>query len=98
MKISLPGMLFGVYDGHGGASCGIVTANRLQHYITAGLLPTEDLRNHLDQLKLAGTYIYKSNDYVLVLKNFQNAYKRILGLRDQRQFMRPMVKLQNCIE
>ena len=48
-------MLFGVYDGHGGASCGIVTANRLQHYVTAGLLPTEDLRNHLDQLKLAGT-------------------------------------------
>ena len=62
LKISLPGMLFGVYDGHGGASCGIVTANRLQHYVTAGLLPTEDLRNHLDQLKLAGTYakfIYK---------------------------------------
>ena len=28
-----PGMLFGVYDGHGGASCGIVTANRLQHYV-----------------------------------------------------------------
>ena len=49
-------MLFGVYDGHGGASCGIVTANRLQHYITAGLLPTEDLRNHLDRLKLAGMY------------------------------------------
>ena len=49
-------MLFGVYDGHGGASCGIVTANRLQHYITAGLLPTEDLRNHLDQLKLAGKF------------------------------------------
>jgi len=49
-----PGMLFGVYDGHGGASCGIVTANRLQHYVTAGLLPTEDLRNHLDRLKLAG--------------------------------------------
>ena len=56
LKISLPGMLFGVYDGHGGASCGIVTANRLQHYITAGLLPTEDLRNHLDQLKLAGKF------------------------------------------
>ena len=84
-------MLFGVYDGHGGASCGIVTANRLQHYITAGLLPTEDLRNHLDQLKLAGTYklkhakiIYKLNDYVLVLKNFQKAYKSIWGLRAQR--------------
>merc|ERR1712223_318666 len=49
-----PGMLFGVYDGHGGASCGIVTANRLQHYVTAGLLPTDDLKNHLDQLKQAG--------------------------------------------
>jgi len=49
-----PGMLFGVYDGHGGASCGIVTANRLQHYVTAGLLPTEDLKNHLHRLKQAG--------------------------------------------
>lgn len=49
-----PGMLFGVYDGHGGASCGIVTANRLQHYVTAGLLPTDDLKNHLQKLKQAG--------------------------------------------
>ena len=52
-----PGMLFGVYDGHGGASCGIVTANRLQHYVTAGLLPTEDLKNHLHRLKQAGKII-----------------------------------------
>lgn len=49
-----PGMLFGVYDGHGGASCGIVTANRLQHYVTAALLSTEDLKNHLDRLKQIG--------------------------------------------
>ncbi len=48
-----PGMLFGVYDGHGGASCGIVTANRLQHYVAAALLPAEDLKTHLSKLREA---------------------------------------------
>ena len=47
-------MLFGVYDGHGGASCGIVTANRLQHYVAAGLMAKDDLKGHLDRLRQAG--------------------------------------------
>ena len=49
-----PGLVFGIYDGHGGASCGIVTANRLHHYVAAALLNLEDLKIHLDKLKAAG--------------------------------------------
>ena len=51
-----PGMLFGVYDGHGGASCGIVTANRLQHYVATGLMSKEDVSGHLDRLRKAGRF------------------------------------------
>ena len=36
-----------------------LTADRLQHYVTAGLLPTDDLRNHLDRLKQAGKIYLK---------------------------------------
>ena len=49
-----PGLLFGIYDGHGGASCGIVTANRLQHYVAAALLSDEELRSHFENLQIAG--------------------------------------------
>ena len=51
-----PGMIFGIYDGHGGASCGIVTANRLHHYVAASLLSNEDLQCHLDNLRAAGIH------------------------------------------
>ena len=40
-------MLFGVFDGHAGASCGKVVAKRLLHYVAAGLLSIDDLRSHL---------------------------------------------------
>eukprot|EP00088_Acartia_fossae_P027203 TRINITY_DN27950_c0_g1_i3.p1 TRINITY_DN27950_c0_g1~~TRINITY_DN27950_c0_g1_i3.p1 ORF type:complete len:553 (+),score=76.70 TRINITY_DN27950_c0_g1_i3:112-1770(+) len=40
------GYLFGIYDGHGGAACGQVTAKRLQNYIAAGLLGQADLEAH----------------------------------------------------
>ncbi len=49
-----PGMIFGVFDGHGGQSCGIVTAYRLQHYTAVALLEREDLRQHLEDLCAAG--------------------------------------------
>ncbi len=41
------GYLFGIYDGHGGAACGQVTAKRLQNYVAAGLLNQADLEAHL---------------------------------------------------
>ena len=63
-----PGLLFGIYDGHGGASCGIVTANRLQHYVAAALLSDEELRSHFENLQIAGKKCEKSR--ILLLKKF----------------------------
>ena len=37
-------MLFGIFDGHGGAACGQVVAKRLLHYVAAGLLTVEDIK------------------------------------------------------
>jgi serine/threonine protein phosphatase PrpC len=51
-----PGFLFGIYDGHGGASCGIVAANRLQHYVAAALLNDDQLKSHLERLKAVGRW------------------------------------------
>eukprot|EP00095_Tigriopus_kingsejongensis_P007230 maker-scaffold477_size161254-snap-gene-0.18 protein:Tk07230 transcript:maker-scaffold477_size161254-snap-gene-0.18-mRNA-1 annotation:"unknown" len=42
------GSLFGIFDGHGGASCGQVAAKRMFGYIAASLLSPEDLGQHLE--------------------------------------------------
>lgn len=42
------GVLFGIFDGHGGAACGQVVAKRLLHYIAAGLLSVQDLEKHIE--------------------------------------------------
>jgi len=42
--------LFGIFDGHGGASCGQVVAKRLFHYIAAGLLSSRDLSDHITKV------------------------------------------------
>ena len=63
---SINGERLGTYDGHGGASCGIVTANRLQHYVATGLMSKEDVSGHLDRLRKAGRFtIVYSLSYLL---------------------------------
>ena len=42
------GMMFGVFDGHGGHYCGQVVSKRLFSYIHAALLPPDRLRRHLE--------------------------------------------------
>ena len=41
------GMMFGVFDGHGGHYCGQVVSKRLFSYIHAALLPPDRLQRHL---------------------------------------------------
>lgn len=45
-------LLFGVFDGHGGAACGQVVGKRLLQYVAAGLLSYEDLTRHLQLLEV----------------------------------------------
>ncbi|XP_011299583.1 pyruvate dehydrogenase [acetyl-transferring]-phosphatase 1, mitochondrial [Fopius arisanus] len=45
------GLLFGIFDGHGGNSCAQVVSKRLLHYISACLLPQEILLDTLKESK-----------------------------------------------
>ncbi|XP_039764081.1 pyruvate dehydrogenase [acetyl-transferring]-phosphatase 1, mitochondrial isoform X1 [Pararge aegeria] len=44
-----PGLLMGVFDGHGGPACAQVVSKRLFKYIAAALLPQELLENYIKQ-------------------------------------------------
>ncbi|XP_043244428.1 pyruvate dehydrogenase [acetyl-transferring]-phosphatase 1, mitochondrial-like isoform X1 [Amphibalanus amphitrite] len=44
--------LLGVYDGHGGGACAVVTASRLPSYIAASLLGQDQLMEHLERLEV----------------------------------------------
>lgn len=44
-------MLFGVFDGHGGAACAQIVAKRLFSYITVSLFPHELLEKYLQSLE-----------------------------------------------
>ena len=43
--------VLGVYDGHGGGACALVTAARLPSYIAASLLDRDRLLEHLQRLE-----------------------------------------------
>lgn len=48
--LSTGGILFGVFDGHGGQACAQVISKRLFHYISACLLPQALLKQYLDSV------------------------------------------------
>jgi len=81
-----PGMLFGVYDGHGGASCGIVTANRLQHYVATGLMSKEDVSGHLDRLRKAEDDVEATQKEMhSVLTTFNDEWEMVHDLKKAHQ-------------
>lgn len=83
---SPPGMLFGVYDGHAGASCGIVTANRLQHYVAAGLMSKDDVSGHLDRLRQVEDDVEATQmEMHSVLTTFNDQWEMVHDLKKAHQ-------------
>ena len=70
------GMLFGIFDGHGGDSCGKVVAKRLFDYISAALLSPQQLENHLNDLRSED----KTNRQLV--KRFNDKFELIQELKD----------------
>lgn len=70
------GFLVGVFDGHGGGACAQVIAKRLYQYITACLLPQENLLQYVmtlstpKQLELIESY----NDKVQFVDDVRDIY------------------------
>merc|ERR1719154_85320 len=85
------GLLFGIFDGHGGAACGQVVAKRLLHYIAAGLLGQQDLARHL-QIVQNGE---KDNEEYELVNTFNDHFELVQDLRDlyQQSYIEYLQKL-----
>lgn len=71
-------MLLGVFDGHGGASCAQVLAKRLPHYVTASLLPPEQLKKYLQSLHGGENInmLKEINDRVILVEDLNKLYHK----------------------
>ncbi|XP_045464566.1 pyruvate dehydrogenase [acetyl-transferring]-phosphatase 1, mitochondrial isoform X1 [Harmonia axyridis] len=69
------GFLVGVFDGHGGGSCAQVVAKRLYPYITACLLPQDQLLNYISSHKSA-------SDSIKLFKAYNNKVQLVDDVRD----------------
>lgn len=76
--ISVIGLLFGVFDGHGGGACAQVVAKRLFHYITACLLPQEHLLRYLSSLSTSNPMelLNSYNDKVQFVDDVRELYAK----------------------
>ncbi|KAK7603643.1 hypothetical protein V9T40_003642 [Parthenolecanium corni] len=73
------GMLFGVFDGHGGPACAQVLAKRLFDYICAGLLPKDILRQYAQSLEGRGPpmdLLEKYNETFDLLPELNSLYRK----------------------
>ena len=74
--------LFGIFDGHGGASCGQVVAKRLFHYIASGLLSNQDLSDHIKSVtNVPAKDFFEKPGYSLI-KNLNDHFGLVQDLRD----------------
>ncbi|KAL3284542.1 hypothetical protein HHI36_018700 [Cryptolaemus montrouzieri] len=72
------GLLVGVFDGHGGGACAQVVAKRLYQYITASLLPQDQLSNYIssfDNPSSPKELFEAYNDKVQFVDDVQEIYK-----------------------
>ncbi|XP_068617591.1 pyruvate dehydrogenase [acetyl-transferring]-phosphatase 1, mitochondrial [Battus philenor] len=68
-----PGLLMGVFDGHGGPACAQVISKRLLNYIAAALLPTEMLNKLMKCPEENLLEIF--NDRVELINDLQTIYE-----------------------
>jgi len=72
------GLLFGIFDGHGGAACGQVVAKRLLHYIAAGLLAPADLARHMSVIESGN----RTNPEFSLVSTFNDHFELVKDLRE----------------
>jgi len=72
------GMLFGIFDGHGGAACGQVVAKRLLHYIAAGLLNPSELEKHIEAVRTGE----RKKDEYSVIHSYNDHFELVQDLRE----------------
>lgn len=77
LLLFFPGLLVGVFDGHGGGACAQVIAKRLYKYITACLLPHDHLQRYMESLKTSTPLelIQSYNDRVQFVDDVRDIYK-----------------------
>lgn len=73
------GMLFGIFDGHGGSACSQVVSERLFQYVAASLLPTSLLSEYISSMESDGQpqpllEIY--NDRFELVEDLQRLYEQ----------------------
>lgn len=87
MLFNCLGMLFGVFDGHGGASCSHVIAKRLFDYICVSLLPKPLLVKYMESGNQLVDMQNETFDLVAELKTLyaQSLKSYVLKLINERQ-------------
>ncbi|XP_018330841.1 pyruvate dehydrogenase [acetyl-transferring]-phosphatase 1, mitochondrial isoform X2 [Agrilus planipennis] len=80
--IPTPGILMGIFDGHGGGACAQVVAKRIFKYISACLMSPDQLKEYLqlaetnEPMKLLKTY----NDKVQFVEDVRDIYRNSFKL------------------
>lgn len=74
--VTILGMLFGVFDGHGGAACAQVISKRLYKYIAACLLPGDALNRYYQSL------ITKDNGKLELIQTYNDKVQFVDDIRE----------------
>jgi len=76
MCLATSGLIFGVFDGHGGPACGQVVAKRLIRYLAANLTPKKSLQHHLESGGDSDSIIANFNERQKFVDEVRELYER----------------------
>ncbi|KAF5272767.1 hypothetical protein FQA39_LY07794 [Lamprigera yunnana] len=76
--VQTPGLLFGVFDGHGGSACAQVISKRLYQYIALSLLSPNQLQEYLSSLNTITplSLIQTYNDKLQFVEDVRDIYSK----------------------